>query len=407
VGASLRVQAKYSIEQSDIEYLTFDPAQPLRLAMATPHSVLMGRVVVAGSNQVVPNASVRLAGTPLQLMTGTDGRFRFPRVPPGDYKLDVEHIGYRLFVDSVSVDFMATVDVTVGMSVDAVALAPLQVSTRSFYLDRVGFYGRRERLAGSFLTRAEFMDRRPSMASDARLRRRRHRGRPRERSRAFYRAWIERGPPRLDGTTSRDPTPCERRLEPELFRSAHRRRAELLHGTTTPEPTTRRAASSRATPAAATTTRSSRRSCWRCCVARGGARPRAAAARAYVDTGPVLERELAQRAGLGWFGRSTMLLHPRRGSYFFLGSLLLDIELEPTRRSAADHCGTCNACVDACPTGALLGRDASGAPVIDATRCISYLTIENRGPIPRELRPLIGNRVFGCDICQEVCPFTP
>jgi hypothetical protein len=166
VGASLRVQAKYSIEQSDIEYLTFDPAQPLRLAMATPHSVLMGRVVVAGSNQVVPNASVRLAGTPLQLMTGTDGRFRFPRVPPGDYKLDVEHIGYRLFVDSVSVDFMATVDVTVGMSVDAVALAPLQVSTRSFYLDRVGFYGRRERLAGSFLTRAEFMDRRPSMASD-------------------------------------------------------------------------------------------------------------------------------------------------------------------------------------------------------------------------------------------------
>jgi epoxyqueuosine reductase len=129
-------------------------------------------------------------------------------------------------------------------------------------------------------------------------------------------------------------------------------------------------------------------------------------ARAYVDTGPVLERELAQRAGLGWFGRNTMLLHPRRGSYFFLGSLLLDLELTADAPFTTDHCGTCSSCVTACPTGALLGRDASGAPVMDATRCISYLTIEQRGPIPRELRPLIGNRVFGCDICQEVCPFT-
>jgi epoxyqueuosine reductase len=101
-----------------------------------------------------------------------------------------------------------------------------------------------------------------------------------------------------------------------------------------------------------------------------------------------------------------MLLHPRRGSYFFLGSLLLDIELTADAPFTTDHCGTCSSCVTACPTGALLGRDASGAPVMDATRCISYLTIEQRGPIPRELRPLIGNRVFGCDICQEVCPFT-
>lgn len=128
-------------------------------------------------------------------------------------------------------------------------------------------------------------------------------------------------------------------------------------------------------------------------------------ARASVDTAPVFERELAQRAGLGWFGRNSMLINPRRGSYFFIGTLLLDIELSPDAPFDEDHCGTCNACVSACPTGALLGRDGSGAPVVDATRCISYQTIENRGPIPRELRPLIGNRVFGCDICQEVCPW--
>ena len=122
--------------------------------------------------------------------------------------------------------------------------------------------------------------------------------------------------------------------------------------------------------------------------------------RAFTDSAPVLEKALAEKAGLGWMGKHSLLIHPNAGSWFFLGEIYTNLPLPPTPSKQPDRCGVCRACINHCPTGAIVGDK-----VIDARRCISYLTIEHKSAIPVELRPLLGNRIFGCDDCQLYCPW--
>ncbi len=217
----------------------------------------------------------------------------------------------------------------------------------------------------------------------------------------FFRAWLDEGRAGEMGYLARDP---ERRLDPRTLDPRLRSVISLAYPYAAPaRPSFRwpeelrgRIASYALGPDYHDTVLARTRAVADALIAE---RPQAIM-RIYIDTGPVLEREWASEAGLGWFGRNTNLLNVHHGSYFFLSEIFTDLEFDAEPRRPRNHCGRCRRCLDLCPTNAL----AEGY-VIEPRRCISYLTIEHRGPIPIDLRAGLGNWIFGCDICQEVCPW--
>jgi len=217
----------------------------------------------------------------------------------------------------------------------------------------------------------------------------------------FFRRWLEDGRAGEMAWLAREP---ERRLDPRRLDPRLRSVISLAFPYTPPVPPRldwrtelrgRIAAYALGPDYHDTMLQMARRLAARLVELRPGARTRI-----YVDTGPVFEREWAAAARLGWFGRNTNLINVHHGSYFFLAEIFTDVEFPSAIAPYRDHCGKCRRCLELCPTGAL----ADGL-LIDSRRCISYLTIEHRGSIPTELRPGLGNWIFGCDICQEVCPW--
>lgn len=225
--------------------------------------------------------------------------------------------------------------------------------------------------------------------------------RPLDEREGFFRRWLEAGRPGDMGYLARAP---ERRIDPRLLDDRFRSVISLGYPYAAPTPPRFDwRAELRGRIAAYALGRDYHdyvlRAARRVAAAIEAHRP-GAVTRAYVDTGPVLEREWAINARLGWMGKNTMLLTRERGSYFFLAEIFTDAVVEPAAAPYREYCGTCQRCLDLCPTHAL-----SDGFLIEPRDCISYLTIEHRGAIPRELRPKLGEWIFGCDICQQVCPW--
>ena len=215
---------------------------------------------------------------------------------------------------------------------------------------------------------------------------------------AVDRAWLC-GHDGISAQVGRAAVRCAQRHGVCAFGHRDRRALQRRPAVSRPNATTRRGARWRDTRGAVTITRFLAERLEALLSWMTARHPEPFDARAYVDTGPVQERVYAQYAGLGWIGKNTCVINPELGSWLLLGAIICSLPLEPDS-PAVDQCGTCTLCLEACPTGAFAGPHE-----LDATRCVSYLTIEYRGSIPEEHRERIGNHLFGCDICQEVCPW--